>query len=496
MTTHTLALQLMAAQGALGAFDTLYHHELTEALPQRASARRELGIHAVRALIYSVLFVGLSAWAWHGMWALALLAVFGVEIVLTLWDFVVEDRTRLLPATERVTHTVLAMNGGAFIALLALNTPAWLAQPTALVWQTHGWLSVFLAVCGVGVGLSGVRDAFAAAALGRAEQAAARAGEDDAIAFGAHKESVLVTGATGFIGQRLVAALLKDGQRVTVLTRSPKQAAWLFDGAVRCVDSMDALAPSERIDVVINLAGARILGWRWTAARKAALRRSRVALTERVVAWIARAEHKPRLMLSASAIGYYGVQAMGDITPLAEDAPPQPVFMSQLCQEWEAAAHAAQAHGVQVACMRFGMVLGEQGALPPMLLPIRLGVGGPMGGGRQRLSWIHVDDLLRAMAHLWRTSAEGAGVEGPGRGAYNFTAPEQVSQAEFSRTAASLLGRPCFLPTPGWPVRLLLGEQADLLLEGQTVAPVRLLEEGFRFRYPALRGALAALLGK
>lgn len=319
---------------------------------------------------------------------------------------------------------------------------------------------------------------------------------EDGKLFVGSPQRVLLTGATGFIGRLLVAALLKDGHAVTVLTRAPQKAVPLLGPAVRCVDSMDALAPSERIDVVINLAGARILGWRWTAARKAALRHSRVALTERVVAWIARAKHKPRLMLSASAIGYYGVQAMGDITPLAEDAPPQPVFMSQLCQEWEAAAHAAQAHGVKVACMRFGMVLGEQGALPPMLLPIRLGVGGPMGGGRQRLSWIHVDDLLRAMAHLWRTSAEGAGVEGPGRGAYNFTAPEQVSQAEFSRTAASLLGRPCFLPTPGWPVRLLLGEQADLLLEGQTVAPVRLLEEGFRFRYPALRGALAALLGK
>ncbi|MYN10240.1 TIGR01777 family oxidoreductase [Pseudoduganella aquatica] len=313
---------------------------------------------------------------------------------------------------------------------------------------------------------------------------------DSPIAFGARKESVLLTGATGFIGQRLVAALLKDGQRVTVLTRSPAQAETLFKGAVRCVESMEALAPSERIDVVINLAGARILGWRWTAARRAVLRRSRVALTERVVAWIARAEHKPRLMLSASAIGYYGVQAMGDETPLAENAPPQPVFMSQLCQEWEAAARKAQAHGVQVACMRFGLVLGEQGALPPMLLPIKLGMGGPMGGGRQRMSWIHVDDLLQGMAHLWRAAADGGGV----RSAYNFTAPEQVSQREFSRAAAALLGRPCFMPTPGWPVRLLLGEQADLLLEGQTVAPERLLEEGFRFRYPSLRGALAALL--
>ncbi len=165
MNTHLLALQLMAFQGCLGAFDTLYHHELTEALPNRSNAGRELFIHAVRALIYSVLFIGLSAWAFHGRWAVALLLLFVVEIVLTLWDFVVEDQTRLLPATERVTHTVLAMNGGAFIALLALTTPQWLALPTALVWQPQGVLSVFLALCGVGVGLSGVRDAFAAIAM-------------------------------------------------------------------------------------------------------------------------------------------------------------------------------------------------------------------------------------------------------------------------------------------------------------------------------------------
>lgn len=488
MNTHLLALQLMAAQGLLGAFDTLYHHELTEALPQRASARRELGIHAVRALIYSVLFVGLSAWSWHGWWALVLLALFGVEIVLTLWDFVVEDRTRLLPATERVTHTVLAMNGGAFIALLVMNTPDWLAQPTALVWQTHGWLSVFLAVCGAGVGISGVRDALAAAALLRAERQPSAA----AIAFGARKQGVLLTGATGFIGQRLVAALLRDGHDVTILTRTPKQAAWLFDGAVRCVRSMDELHASTSIDVVINLAGARILGWRWTEKRKAALRRSRVALTDGVVAWIARAEHKPRLLLSASAIGYYGVQAMGDLTPLDETAPPQPVFMSQLCQEWEAAARKAEQHGVQVACMRFGLVFGAQGALPMMLLPIKLGMGGPMGGGRQRMSWIHVDDVLGGIAHLWRLS-ESEGGEAV-QDAYNFTAPQQVSQGEFSKIAAGLARRPSFMPTPGWPVRLMLGEQADLLLEGQTVVPARLQESGYVFRHPTVHSALAGLL--
>jgi uncharacterized protein (TIGR01777 family) len=476
MNTHLLALQLMAVQGCLGAFDTVYHHELTEALPGRSSARRELSIHAVRALIYCGLFIGLAGWAFNGAWALALMAVFMVEVVLTLWDFVVEDHTRLLPATERVTHTVLAMNGGAFIALLALGVPEALSLPTALVWQPHGALSVFLALCGVGVGLSGLRDALAARALGKA---AVR----DALApsFGTTPRNFLVTGATGFIGQRLVHALLRNGHRVTVLTRQVRQAAWLFDGRVDCVSGMEQLPASRRVDVVINLAGARILGWRWTAARRAALRASRVSLTNKLVAWIAAAEHKPALMVSASAIGYYGIQQRGDDAVLTEDAGPQPIFMSDLCREWEQAAQGAAAYGVRVACTRFGLVLGTQGALPMMLLPIKLGLGGPLGGGAQWLSWIHVDDVIGGIAHLCRSGGDGA---------YNFTAPENVTQAQFSRTAAKALRRPCGFPTPGWPMRLLLGEQSDLLLEGQRVAPARLTSEGYTFRYPRLEEAL------
>ncbi|RFP14162.1 TIGR01777 family protein [Duganella sp. BJB488] len=481
MNTHLIALQLMAAQGCLGAFDTLYHHELTEALPGRATARRELSIHAVRALIYSALFIGLAGWAFHGAWALVLLAVFSVEIVLTLWDFVVEDRTRLLPATERVTHTVLAMNGGAFIALLALNTPAWWAMPTALAWQPQGALSVFLALCGVGVGLSGVRDAFAARAIGKL---ALRDGAAPEPGFGAPERSFLVTGATGFIGQRLVRALLRDGHRVTVLTRQVRQAAWLFDGRVDCVDSMAQLPASRRIDVVINLAGARILGWRWTAARRAALRASRVALTNNLEAWIAAAEHKPAQLISASAIGYYGTQRRGDDTVLTENDGPQPMFMSDLCREWEQAAQGAAAHGVRVACTRFGLVLGTQGALPMMLLPIKLGLGGPLGGGTQWLSWIHVDDVIGGIAHLCSSGEEGV---------FNFTAPESLTQARFNRVAAAVLHRPYGFPTPGWPMRLMLGEQADLLLEGQRVAPARLLACGYAFRHPQLEGALRSL---
>ncbi len=438
-----------------------------------------------------MLFVGLSAWAWHGAWALVLLLVFGVEIVLTLWDFVIEDRTRLLPASERVTHTILAINGGAFITLLALNAPAWWQQPSALVWQPHGLLSWFLAACGIGVGLSGLRDAFAAARIGRqARQQAAL----PPIRFGSAPEQVLVTGATGFIGQELVRALLADGHHVTVLSRSPKQAAWLFEGKVRCIAAMDELPPSQHIDVIVNLAGARILGWRWTPARQAELRRSRIGLTEQLTTWIDAAERKPRLLLNASAIGYYGVQADGDDTQLREDSPPQPVFMSQLCHEWERAASAAGANGVQVMCMRFGLVFGEQGSLPMMLIPFKLGVGGPVGRGNQWMSWIHVRDVLRGMAHLWDAGAgrqEASGM--PQAQAWNFTAPECVTQAQFSRTVAQVLRRPCLLPLPAWPVRLLLGEQADLLLEGQRVAPARLQESGFKFSYPDLRSALRSV---
>lgn len=313
------------------------------------------------------------------------------------------------------------------------------------------------------------------------------------LSFGVSKQHVLVTGATGFIGKLLVKALIANGQKVTVLTRNAKKAALIFDDKVKCVESMYELSATYPIDTIINLAGARILGWRWTESRKAELLKSRVSLTQAIIAWIAKAEKKPKLFLSASAIGYYGIQAIGDDTELTEDAPTQNIFMAKLCHDWEVAAQSAEQYGVKVVRMRFGVVLGHQGSLPMLLLPIKLFLGGKLASGKQWLSWIHVDDLLAAIAHIWRLH-EADETKASVKPVYNFTAPEALSQFEFSKVAAKVLRRPYFFPAPGWPMRLMLGEQADLLLEGQRVVPANLIESGFTFTYPNAESALRNLV--
>lgn len=306
-------------------------------------------------------------------------------------------------------------------------------------------------------------------------------------------QRVLVTGATGFIGQGLVRALLADGHEVTALTRRPALVDELFSGKVSSITAMETLPADARFDAIVNLAGARILGWRWTEARKKILRASRIGLTNSVVDWIARAQHKPRMLLSASAIGYYGIQAQDDATDLVETGAPQPIFMSQLCLQWEAAAARASEFGVVVNIMRFGVVFGHDGALPMMLLPIKLGMGGTLGSGKQQLSWIHIEDLLRAIAHLYQNAVNATGAQQALINLYNFTAPEVISQREFARVASTILHRPCVVPTPAFVMRWLLGEQADLLLEGQRVIPHNLRNSGFSFEFPTVSSALTDL---
>ena len=312
--------------------------------------------------------------------------------------------------------------------------------------------------------------------------------------FGVAPNHVLVTGATGFIGRQLVRALRADGHTVSVWARDPKAAGNKLGAGVRCVGRLEELPATPAVDVVVNLAGAPIFGPRWTAARQAALLRSREGTTNTLVEWIGSLATKPALLLSGSAIGYYGVQRQDDPQALTEASPPKAEFMSELCRRWEASADAATRHGVRVVCMRFGVVFGRSGgSLPKLLLPVRLGLGGPMGGGRQVLSWIHERDVLRAMAHVWAVAMTPGSPTPTQAQVYNFTAPDALTQAAFARTAAEVLHRPSLLPTPGWPVRLALGEQSDLLLEGQRVAPAHLLQTGFRFEFPDAKGALKDL---
>lgn len=486
MNTLPLVLNLVIAQAFLGAFDTLYHHELRAALPRQRGAALELKIHAGRSFVYGVLFVGLAWILWGGVWLVPLMAMLLTEVVLTLWDFLEEDRSRILPAAERVLHTIMALNGGAAFALLCLFVPRWWKLPSRLQFITHGWQSLALSVLAAGVVASAIRDARAGSALHRL----GRRSLD--INFGPTAQSILITGGTGFIGQELCRALLAGGHELTLVTRDPLKAAYLFGGRVHCVsrlnDSDGGLDPGTRFDVVINLAGERILGPRWTPARKRKLVESRTGTTSALVAWIGRATCKPRLMISASGVGYYGSQAESDTTFLTEAAANGNDFVSEMARQWENAAQAVSQCGVPLAILRLGVVLGHQGALPLMRLPFLAGLGGRLGSGRQLMSWIHIDDVLAIIAHIMsnpdpRTSG----------GIYNVIAPQSVTQNEFARTLARALHRPSMLPAPAALLRLFLGEQAMLLLEGQRASPARLENESYCFHFPQLEPALRDL---
>ena len=308
--------------------------------------------------------------------------------------------------------------------------------------------------------------------------------------FGDSPQRFLVTGGTGFIGSALCLALLSEGHNITVLSRAPARVKALFGDKARGIQRFSELAPKENFDIVINLAGEPIIGPRWTQARKAVLQSSRCDITRSLVDWIARAQSRPRLMISGSAIGYYGTQEAGRPDSLSEDGPPSDIYMSEICQAWENSAIPVQRLGVTLAILRLGVVLGPigggQGALPKMILPVRFGLSGCLGDGQQVVSWVHLADVLGAISHVMRLP----NVEAQGK--FNLTAPEPVSQREFMRIAAQVMQRRWILPiaTPARLVEVLLGEQASLVLQGQRVVPTRLLKTGYSFAFPTLSQAM------
>jgi uncharacterized protein (TIGR01777 family) len=292
---------------------------------------------------------------------------------------------------------------------------------------------------------------------------------------------VLLTGGTGFIGHALCAHLLQTGHTLSVLTRDPVRARTQVPAAARLLATLDE---ARDVEAVVNLAGEPLMAGRWNADRKAEFRRSRLGTTQTLIVWMARQSVRPRVLVSGSAIGYYGPR--GD-EALDESATPGDDFAAQLCRDWETEAMQAEGLDVRTCRVRTGIVLAaDGGALAKMLPPFRLGVGGPMGDGRQWMSWIHRDDLVRMIA--WLLDSDRAG------GAYNGTAPEPVSNRDFARTLGKTLHRPAVLPTPAFVLKAGFGEMAQLLLTGQRVLPAHALAEGFAFRFPTLEAALRDLL--
>lgn len=301
---------------------------------------------------------------------------------------------------------------------------------------------------------------------------------------------VAVTGASGLVGPRVVAALQDLGAQVTVLTRDVDRArARLGDVDAVAWSLLEEPAPAAALagrDAVVHLAGEPV-AQRWSTQAKQAIRDSRVTGTRNLVAALAAldAGERPRTLVSSSAIGYYG--AHGE-EPLDEDAPPGHDFLAQVCVEWEAAAQQAGALGVRVVLVRTGVVLDAAGgALGKMLPPFRLGVGGPVAGGRQYVSWVHVDDVAGMMLAAVRDTRW----EGP----FNATAPDPRSNRDFSRALGRVLHRPALAPVPGFALRLLYGDMAEIVTSGARVMPAKALVLGYQFAFAQLEDALRATLG-
>ena len=301
-------------------------------------------------------------------------------------------------------------------------------------------------------------------------------------------KTVLVTGATGFIGRFLVPELLAGGWKVIVYVRPPvERVIKLLGASVSVVLSLEEMQEQPGIDACINLAGEGIFNRRWTAARKQVLMDSRIGVTRQLKECFERLDTKPDVLISGSAIGYYGMHG-GDVN-LSEQDRPGDDFAADLCRQWEKEARQMEIMGVRVCLLRTGIVLHPgYGALAKMLPPFRLGLGGRMGDGRQVVSWIHVRDMVSIILFL----LENKSLTGP----FNATAPRAVTNEELSRTLASTLHRPCLLPMPGPALEIMLGESASLLLGGQRVIPAKLVEHGFNFAFPALDAALADLLAR
>lgn len=311
---------------------------------------------------------------------------------------------------------------------------------------------------------------------------------------------VAITGGTGFIGAALVRSLRAHAHTVRILTRDPQRAEQVFadlqplqnpEVQLQSYDpqSVDSLQEAiTHVDAIVNLAGETLAATRWTPTKKAAIRASRIDLTENLVAAIRANEKRPQVLISASAIGYYGSTPGSDRAPeLTEDSPAGEDFLANICQDWEAAAFGATELGVRVVVPRIGIVLEKEGGALAQMLPLfQAFLGGAPGSGKQWFSWVHRDDVVGAILFALNQPSF--------QGAYNVTAPNPVQMARFCQVLGEVIARPSWLPVPSVGLQALFGESAQIVLEGQKVIPARIQAAGFNFTHTDVAAALQAIL--
>ena len=303
---------------------------------------------------------------------------------------------------------------------------------------------------------------------------------------------IAITGATGFVGSRLVGRLISQDHQLIVLSRSVQRAQKVFPATAFKNLEIVGYTPTvsgdwqnalSGCDAVVNLAGEPIAEGRWTPERKQEILNSRKLGTQKIVEAIANADPKPSVLVNASAIGYYGTSQTATFD---ENSPTGNDFLAQVSTQWESEAQKVTSSHVRLVILRFGIVLGMGGALSKMITPFNFFAGGPLGDGKQWFSWIHVDDVVNLILQALNNSQM--------QGVYNATAPEPVRMSQFCNTMGQVMNRPSWLPVPGFVLEAMLGEAATVVLEGQQVIPKRTLESEFEYQYPKLQSALTEIL--
>lgn len=299
---------------------------------------------------------------------------------------------------------------------------------------------------------------------------------------------VIITGGSGLIGRALTASLAADDHEVIILSRTPERVSGLPNGARaeawngKTAEGWGHLV--EGAGAIVNLAGAGVADGRWTEDRKRLILDSRVNAGNAIVEAVRAAKSKPNVVLQSSAVGYYGPHGIEDVT---EQTPPGDDYLAGVCQAWEASTAEIGNLGIRRIELRSGVVLSmDGGALPKMIMPFQFFAGGPIGSGRQRVPWIHIDDEVGAIRFLIDKETSS--------GPFNLTAPTPLSNAEFGRVIGKVMGRPAFVPTPAFAMKLLFGEMSTVLLDGQCAKPFALLEAGYQFKFPDAESALRDLL--